>query len=292
VMLEQQLINGLMLGGIYVLVAVAFTLTIGILNFLNFSIPGVFMLAGVFTWALLKAGVHWSLAVAGALVVGAAASLLVERCTYSWMRSSDHYVPLVSSMGFLILFENLVLVQWGSDLQRVVLPFSDLNIRYASLVVSIPQLLSLTLAVCLVVALRALLLKTQMGRALRAVAESATTAEILGIGVTRLVPAVFIIGGLFAALAGMLFALNYQQVHPYMGEEVALKGISAMVIGGMGNVWGAVLGGLLIGLAEVLSIHFLNADFVDFFVYGLLLVILFFKPTGLLGASKSVQEKF
>jgi len=136
------------------------------------------------------------------------------------------------------------------------------------------------------------LLKTQMGRALRAVAESATTAEILGIGVTRLVPAVFIIGGLFAALAGMLFALNYQQVHPYMGEEVALKGISAMVIGGMGNVWGAVLGGLLIGLAEVLSIHFLNADFVDFFVYGLLLVILFFKPTGLLGASKSVQEKF
>ena len=127
-MLEQQLVNGLMLGGIYVLVAVAFTLTIGILNFLNFSIPGVFMLAGVFTWALLKMGVYWPLAVLGALAVGAASSLIVERCTYSWMRSSDHYVPLVSSMGFLILFENLVLVQWGSDLQRVELPFADLKI--------------------------------------------------------------------------------------------------------------------------------------------------------------------
>ena len=291
-MLEQQLVNGLMLGGIYVLVAVAFTLTIGILNFLNFSIPGVFMLSGVFTWVLLKAGVPWPIAVLGAIFAGAAASLLVERCTWAWMRSSDHYVPLVSSMGFLILFENLVLVQWGSDLQRVVLPFSDLNLRFASLVIGIPQLLSLVLAICLVVGLRTLLQRTQMGRALRAIAENATTAEILGVVVSRLVPTVFIIGGLFAALGGMLFALNYQQVHPYMGEEVALKGISAMVIGGMGNVWGAVLGGLLIGVVEVLSIHFFNADFVDFSVYGLLLLILFFKPTGLLGASGIVREKF
>ncbi len=291
-MLEQQLVNGLMLGGIYVLVAVAFTLTIGILNFLNFSIPGVFMLSGIFTWVLLKAGVPWPLAVLGAILVGAAASLVVERCTWSWMRSSDHYVPLVSSMGFLILFENLVLVQWGSDLQRVVLPFSDLNLRFASLVIGVPQLLSLVLAILLVVGLRILLQKTQMGRALRAIAENATTAEILGVVVSRLVPTVFIIGGLFAALGGMLFALNYQQVHPFMGEEVALKGISAMVIGGMGNVWGAVLGGLLIGVVEVLSIHFFNADFVDFSVYGLLLLILFFKPTGLLGASGIVREKF
>ncbi|MDE2792014.1 MAG: branched-chain amino acid ABC transporter permease [Paracoccaceae bacterium] len=291
-MLEQQLINGLMLGGIYVLVAVAFTLTIGILNFLNFSIPGIFMLSGVFTWFLLKSGVHWALALAGAIAIGAAASFVVERFTYRWMRSSDHYVPLVSSMGFLILFENLVLVQWGSDLQRVVTPFADLNIRPGSLVISIPQLVSLVLAVCLVAGLQQLLQRTQMGRALRAIAENATTAEILGIGVVSLVPAVFVIGGLFAALGGMLFALNYQQVHPFMGEEVALKGISAMVIGGMGNVWGSVLGGLLIGIVEVLSIHFLNADFVDFTVYGLLLLILFFKPTGLLGASKIVREKF
>ena len=291
-MLEQQLVNGLMLGGIYVLVAVAFTLTIGILNFLNFSIPGVFMLSGVFTWVLLKMGVYWPLAVLGALAVGAASSLIVERCTYSWMRSSDHYVPLVSSMGFLILFENLVLVQWGSDLQRVELPFSDLNLRFASLVVSIPQLVSLALAIGLVAGLRLLLQRTQMGRALRAVAENAAAAEVLGVVVSRLVPMVFVIGGLFAALGGMLFAFNYQQVHPFMGEEVALKGISAMVIGGMGNVWGSVLGGLLIGVVEVLSIHFLNADFVDFSVYGLLLVILFFKPAGLLGGSKIVREKF
>ena len=203
---------------------------------------------------------------------------MVERCTYHWMRSSDHYVPLVSSMGFLILFENLVLVQWGSDLQRVVLPFADLNLRFASLVVSIPQLSSLVLAIGLVICLRMLLQKTQTGRGLRAIAESPSTAEILGVVVTRMVPMVFVIGGLFAALGGMLFALNYQQVHPFMGEEVALKAYRPW----SSAAW-ATSGAPCSGAAHRRGggpVHpFFNADFVDFSVYGLLLVILFFKPT-------------
>jgi len=291
-MIEQQIINGLMLGGIYVLVAVAFTLTIGILNFLNFSIPGIFMLAGMSMWALLRIEVYWPIAVLISLGVGVLASLIVERFTYRWMRSSDHFVPLVSSMGFLILFENLVLVVWGSDLQRVNIPFADANMRIGDVIVSVPQSISLIIAVVLVIGLRYVLQSTQLGRALRAISENATTAEILGIGIARLVPAVFIICGLFTALGGILFALNYQQVHPFMGEAIALKGISAMVIGGMGNIWGSVLGGLLIGIVEVLSIHFLNADFADFTVYGMLLLILFIKPEGLLGGAASVREKF
>ena len=108
--LTQQLINGLLLGGIYVLVAVALTLTMGVLNFLNFSIPGIFMLGGMVTWGFLDMGWTWMLAAAGGLVVATLGSLLVERFTYRAMRSSEHFVPLVSSMGFLILFENLVLV--------------------------------------------------------------------------------------------------------------------------------------------------------------------------------------
>ncbi len=103
----------------------------------------------------------------------------------------------------------------------------------------------------------------------------------MGVDIGRLVPVVFVLAGLFAALAGALFALNYRQVHPFMGEAVGLKGISAMIVGGMGNVWGAIVGGLVIGIAEVLSVSTMGANFVDITVFGLLLVILIVRPTGL-----------
>ena len=124
------------------------------------------------------------------------------------------------------------------------------------------------------------------GAALRTIAEDSDTALLLGVDVGRIVPLVFVISGLFAALAGVLFALNYRQVHPFMGEALGLKGISAMVVGGMGNIWGAIAGGLIIGLAEVLSIDFFGADFVDIAVYGLLLLILIVRPTGLFGGAQ------
>jgi len=282
-MLLQQLINGFALGSIYALVAVAFTLSIGVLNFLNFSLPAIFMVGGVATWALLKAGAAWPLAVLGALGAGAVLSLVIERVTWRRMRGAPLFVPLVSSMAFLILLENLVLVQWGSDLQQVPSPFAEVNLRFFGLIVSLPQLVGLALSIAMVFGLDRLLRRTRIGRALRSIAESSDTALILGVDVASVVPAVFVISGLFTALGGVLFALTYRQVHPFMGQEVALKGISAMVVGGMGNVWGAILGGLLIGVAEVLSIRFLGADMVDIAVYGMLLAILFVRPTGLLG---------
>jgi branched-chain amino acid transport system permease protein len=284
-MVEQQLVNGLMLGSIYVLVAVAFTLTIGVLNFLNFSIPGIFMIGGMFTWAALGLGVPWIPAVVLVLLAGAAASLVVERFTYRWMRASDHFVPLVSSMAFLILMENLVLNVWGSDLQRVAVPFPNVSVHVAGLIVSLPQLVGLAVTVALVSALSLVLRRTRVGRGLRTIAESPDTAIMLGVDIFRVVPVVFVISGLFTAFGGILFALNYQQVQPFMGEEVALKGISAMIVGGMGSIWGAVAGGLLIGVAEVVSIQLVGADFVDIVVYGLLLLILMARPTGLFGAA-------
>lgn len=274
-----------MLGGIYVLIAVAFTLTIGVINFLNFSIPGIFMVAGMVAWGFMEAGLHWTLALPGALIAGGLASLIVERFTYRWLKGSSHFIPLVSSMAFLILFENLVLVQWGSDMQPFPSPFPDANIRLFGLVIGVPQLVSLMAAVLLVFGLSKLLKGTHLGRGLRVIAESPDTAEMLGVDVDRVVPVLFLISGLFTALGGLLFALNYLQVSPFMGEDVALKGISAMVIGGMGNIWGAIIGGLIIGLTEVLSITFFGADFVDIAVYGLLLLLLFVRPTGLLGGS-------
>jgi branched-chain amino acid transport system permease protein len=274
-----------MLGSIYAMVGVALTLSIGVLRFLNFSIPGLFMLGGMATWALVHGGVPWPLAAGAALIAGAGASLVVERFTWRWMRMADEFVPLVSSMAFLILFENLAVAYWGSDLQSLPRLFASADWRIGHLVISVPQLVGLTCSVALIWGLSLLLTKTRIGRGLRTIAEDSDTALLLGVDIHRLVPLVFVISGLFAALGGILFALNYRQVHPFMGEALGLKGISAMVIGGMGNIWGAIAGGLIIGLTEVLAIDTLGADVVDIAVYGLLLLILIVRPTGLFGGA-------
>jgi len=274
-----------MLGSIYAMVAVALTLGIGVLRFLNFSIPGLFMIGGMVTWALVRNGLPWPLAAGAALALGAAASLVVELFTWRWMRKAEEFVPLVSSMAFLILFENLAVVHWGSELQSLPRLFASADWRIGGLVVSVPQLAGLLASIALIAALSLVLAGTRLGRALRTIAEDADTALLLGVDIHRVVPVVFLISGAFAALGGVLFALNYRQVQPFMGEALGLKGISAMVVGGMGNIWGAIAGGVIIGLAEVLSIDLFGADFVDISVYGLLLLILIVRPAGIFGAA-------
>jgi branched-chain amino acid transport system permease protein len=280
--LSQQIVNGVMLGSVYAMVAVALTLGIGVLNFLNFSIPGLFMIGGMTTWALIHAGMPWPVAIIGALALVTLASLLVERFTWRWMRGAEHFVPLVSSMAFLILFEHLAIAYWGSDMRIVPERFSGGDWRIGGLVIGVTQLIGLVCSVALIWALSLLLKHTRLGRALRTIAENSDTALLLGVDINRIVPIVFIVAGLFAAFAGILFALNYRQVHPFMGEAVGLKGISAMIVGGMGNIWGSIIGGLIIGISEVFAIGYFGADFVDIAVFGILLLILVLRPTGLL----------
>ena len=289
--LSQQIVNGLMLGSIYAMVAVALTLSIGVLKFLNFSIPGLFMIGGMATWALVRTGMPWPLAVGGALIIGAAASLVVERFTWRWMRMAEHFVPLVSSMAFLLLFEHLAVVYWGSELRTLPALFGNADWRVAGLIISLPQLVGLVASIALIWALTLLLARSRVGRGLRTIAEDSDTALLLGVDINRIVPVVFLVSGLFAALAGVIFALNYRQVHPFMGEVVGLKGISAMIVGGMGNIWGSIAGGLIIGLVEVMSIGYFGADVVDIAVYGLLLFILFVRPTGLFTGSLVGQAR-
>lgn len=290
-MIAQQLVNGLMLGGIYVLVAVSFTLFFGCLNFLNFSVPALFMLGGFLTWAGVSAGLPWPAAVLLALTVAALASLLVERLTWRLQRGGPPLIPLVSSLGFLILFENLVLVRWGSDARAIPSPFGDANWRIGEVVIGLPQLFGLILSISLVFGLQALLKRTKLGRGIRSLAENAETATMLGVEVDRVAPRLFLLAGLFCALAGVLFSLSYQLVSPYMGDQVALKGLSAMVLGGMGNIWGAVIGGLVIGLVEIFAVGALSADHVNVVVFGILLLSLIIKPTGLFGDPALGQQK-
>lgn len=280
-----------MLGSIYAMVAVALTLSIGVLQFLNFSIPGLFMIGGMAMWALVRSGMPWPLAAGAALIAGAVGSLVVERFTWRWMRSAQDFVPLVSSMAFLLLFEHLAVIYWGSELRTLPALFGNADWRIAGLVVSLPQLAGLLCSIALIWALTLVLARTRLGRGLRTIAEDSDTALLLGVDINRIVPVVFLIGGLFAAFAGLIFALNYRQVHPFMGEVVGLKGISAMIVGGMGNVWGSIAGGLIIGLVEVMSIGYFGADFVDIAVYGLLLLILFIRPTGLFAGAIAGQAR-
>jgi branched-chain amino acid transport system permease protein len=294
----QQIISGIALGGLYALIALSFTLVIGVLNFLNFSIPGIFMLSGMMCWALMAVyGLNWFVSAIVAILIAIAASLLVERFTYRFMRTrfgdaTEHAIPLVSSIGFLILFGGVIAIVYGGSIQQVSSPWPDPNLRIAGLIISIPNLASLLVALGSVIGLSWVLRHTDLGRGLRAIAENPETAEMLGINVGRIVPAVFVMTGAFTGLAGVLFTFNYLQVSPAMGDDIAPAGIAAMVIGGLGNVWGAVAGGVLVGLLEVLSTYFIGAKFIKIVVWGVLLAILLIRPQGLFGDRAIGKGKF
>lgn len=302
--LAQQVISGLMLGGIYVAVAVAFTLTLGVLNFLNFTIPTLFMITGMVGWGLARHGLPLGLSTGGihwvpALVLGVAAavlaSLVVERFTFRYFHNrhgdaTEHAIPLVSSLGFLLIFEHLVLIFLGSESQAFPVRFQS-DLRIAGLVIGLPQLLSLALSLATVWWLSHALRTTRIGRALRAIAESPDTATLLGVDVARIVPVVFLLTGLLCGLAGALFVVNYADVSPFMGEHVGTKAIAAMVLGGLGSIWGAIAGGLLVGLLETLGIHFFGGDAAQVVVWSVLLAVIVLRPQGLFGASRIGKGK-
>jgi branched-chain amino acid transport system permease protein len=301
--LAQQVVSGLMLGGIYVAVAVAFTLTIGVLNFLNFTIPTLFMLTGMVAWSLarfglpfgLSPGLHWAPALVGGIVVAILASLVVERFTFRYLKTrhgdaTEHAIPLVSSLGFLLIFEHLVLIFLGSEAQSFPVRFR-LDWQVGPLVVGLPQILSLAISLAVVFWLSWLLRATRVGRALRSIAESPDTATLLGVDVAKIVPIVFVLSGLLCGVAGALFVVNYSDVSPFMGDDVGTKAIAAMVFGGVGSIWGAIAGGLLVGLLETLGIHFFGGDAAQLVVWGVLLVVLIVRPQGLFGGSRIGKGK-
>src|SRR5580692_541841 len=300
--IARQVVSGLLLGSIYMTVAVAFTLTIGVLNFLNFTIPTLFMLTGMVAWGLASNGLvkfagSWAWIVA--LVVGVAvavfASLIVERFTFRYLKmkhgdATEHAIPLVSSLGFLLIFEHLVLIFLGSESQRFAVPFKA-DIHVAGLVIGVPQLVSCVLAVAVVAALSFILKNTKTGRALRTIAESPDTASLLGVEVDKVVPVVFILTGLLAGVSGALFTVNYGNVSPFMGDNVGTKAIAAMVLGGIGSIWGAIAGGLIVGLIETFSIYLFGGDSVQMVVWGLLLAIIIIRPRGLFGTASAGRGK-
>ncbi|MEA2933751.1 MAG: branched-chain amino acid transport system permease protein, partial [Variibacter sp.] len=286
-MLLQQLVNGLTLGAVYTLIALSFSLVMGILGILNLAIAELFMLGAYLGFAVIAAKLSLPLALAVGIAGAALASIVIEKVAYAPLRDAPLVTPMLSTLGFSIILQNIATNLWGSD--PLQLPDEYLAVRFSLGPVSIGamQVIVLGGAVVLVAALAYLVQRTSAGRALRAVAENRDVARLLGVSAERMTLLAFVLSGALAGAAGVLIGLHYAAITPYIGVEIGLKAIAVMVIGGVTRVWGALLAGPLIGVAEVLTVAYGGSQIRDLVVYGFMILILLIRPQGLLGGSRA-----
>ncbi|MEP9380010.1 branched-chain amino acid ABC transporter permease [Aquabacter sp. CN5-332] len=286
-LLLQQVVNGLTLGAVYTLIALSFSLVMGILGILNLAIAELFMIGGYVGFTLIMAGAPLPVAIIGGMVVAAAVSVVIEKIGYEPLRDAPAITPMLSTLGFSIILQNIATNLWGSD--PLQLPDDRLGSRIALGEVSIGtmQLLVIGASIFLVAALAFIIQRTTLGRALRAVAENRDVARLLGVRANHILLIAFILSGVMAGAAGVLISLHYAAITPYIGVETGLKAIAVMVVGGVTRTWGALLAGPLIGLAEVATISYGGSQIRDFVVYGLMILILLVRPQGLLGGARS-----
>ncbi len=297
----QQLINGLVLGSIYALVALGYTMVYGILELINFAHGEVTMIGAMVALSVIGAllGVSPDLpglmvVVAGLLVAIPACMALafgIEKIAYRPLRRAPRLAPLITAIGVSIILQNLAMLVWGRQYVSFppILPRSQheiLGAHITDLQIAIVVLSLLTMA-----GLWVLVEKTRLGRAMRATAQSKEVAELMGVNVDRVISSTFVIGAAIAALAGVMVSAYYGLAHYYMGFMLGLKAFSAAVLGGIGNIAGAMLGGLLLGVIEALGAGyigdltggFLGSHYQDVFAFFVLILVLVFRPSGLLG---------
>ena len=297
----QQLINGLVLGSIYALVALGYTMVYGILELINFAHGEVTMIGAMVALSAIGAllGVSPDLpgllvVVAGLLVAIPACMALafgIEKIAYRPLRRAPRLAPLITAIGVSIILQNLAMLVWGRQYVSFppILPRSQheiLGAHITDLQIAIVVLSLLTMA-----GLWLLVEKTRLGRAMRATAQSKEVAELMGVNVDRVISSTFVIGAAIAALAGVMVSAYYGLAHYYMGFMLGLKAFSAAVLGGIGNIAGAILGGLLLGVIEALGAGyigdltggFLGSHYQDVFAFFVLILVLVFRPSGLLG---------
>jgi branched-chain amino acid transport system permease protein len=283
----QQLVNGLSLGSLYALIAIGYTMVYGILRLINFAHGDLLMVAayagvmgvGLFSWP-------WPVAFGLAVALTGLMGVALERGAYRPLRRAPRISLLISAIAASFLLENLALVIAGGRARPFPAPavfagafhLGDLYIPRLSLLIPV-----ITLA--LLAALFYVIYHTDLGRAMRAIARDLETVSLMGIDVNRIIAVTFLLGSLLAGAGGVLWTMKYPQVNPFMGVLPGLKAFIAAVLGGIGNVTGAVLGGLLLGLLEVMLVAAFPAwaGYRDALAFGLLIVILLVRPTGLMG---------
>jgi branched-chain amino acid transport system permease protein len=282
-MLLQQLLNGLTLGAVYTLIALSFSLVMGILGILNIAIAELFMLGGFLGFAVIAAGLPLPIALAAAMLGTAVASIVIEKVAYEPLRDAPLITPLLSTLGFSIILQNLATNVWGSDPLQLPAEMFDHRISLGPVSIGLMQLVVIGATVVLVIALALLVQRTSAGRALRAVAESREIARLLGVSADRITLLAFVLSGALAGAAGVLISLHYAAITPYIGVETGLKAIAVMVVGGVTRIFGALVAGPLIGVVEVLTVAYGGSQVRDLIVYGLMILILLLRPQGILG---------
>lgn len=284
-MIEQQLVNALILGSTYALVAMGYTLVFGVLNMLNFAHANVFALGGFLLFsALAVVNLPFPVAVLLVLVAGVLLGLLTELlCFRPTAGKKDELTPAIASIAFGLVITEIVAKVWGSEPRRLPPLLGETSLALGPVQFTGVQVLILLVSLALMVGVDLMLRRTRVGFALRAVAETREVAELLGVNVRGTVVLAFALSGALATLAGVLVSARLGLADPNIGLSYGLRALAVMVIGGLGNVRGAMLAGLLVGLVDVLTLSYLSQAYSGTGAWVLLIAVLLFKPSGLLG---------
>jgi branched-chain amino acid transport system permease protein len=286
----QQLLNGLFIGSIYALFAIGFTLVFGILDRLNLAHPAVFAASafiGIGLVERLELSIWVVLVVV--FVVGAILGLVIERVCFRPLRDRPdaHFAGLIASIALAGMMVAGLQAYFGPNTRRFPQDsFPDGSVEALGVSATYLQITILVIAVGLMVGLTWVVGRSRLGRAMRAVAENPTAARVLGIDVDRVTSLTFAISSALGAVAGVLFAMNVNSAQLGMGSAIELKGLAVIVVGGMGSLPGALLGGLLLGIAEVFAIQYIGSSWRDLVAFGLLFTILLLRPQGIFGRQK------
>ncbi|HEX7714778.1 MAG TPA: branched-chain amino acid ABC transporter permease [Bacillota bacterium] len=288
----QQLVNGLALGSIYALIALGYTMVYGIIKLINFAHCDVMMLGAFAGFFVLSAygvtPVTFLLSFIVAMLICAIIGVVMERTCYKPLRNAPRINALITAIGLSFFIEN------GARVLPVIGPnprqfptFSNVNYNIIGVNISQVQILIFLVSIGLMLLLNYIVLYTKIGKAMRAVSFDRNAAFLMGINVNRVISFTFAIGSALAAAAGILFSSAYPQVEPYMGVMPGLKAFVAAVLGGIGSIPGAMVGGIIMGVAETLTKGFISSELADAIAFGILIIILVVKPSGIFGEKES-----
>ena len=283
-MLAQQLANGVMLGSTYALVAIGYTLIFGVLRLLHLAHGEVFMVGA---FAGLQLVLWWQfgpmVALIGGLISSAVLGMLLELVAFRPIRKrgNSHLAPIVSTIGAGLVLQELMTKLFGAEQTPFASAISHVVYHLGVISVTGSQLFILSVATASMIALHLFVTYTRYGMAMRATSENLQVAAVLGINVNTVILVTFGVASALGGIAGVLVGLNFNAISPFMGVEMGIKGMAVMLIGGLGSIYGAMVGGLLLGVMEVLSVAYLESSLRDGFAFGLMIIILIFRPRGL-----------
>ena len=286
----QQMINGLSLGSIYALIALGYTMVYGIIKLINFAHGDIYMVGAFVGYTMINSfGMGFFPALVTAMALSALLGVLIERIAYKPLRNATRIAVLITAIGVSYLLQNGMLYFYGAEVRAFPQVLDNKIYSFGGIQVSQIQLMIFGTTFVLMILLQFIVQKTKMGKAMRAVSTDASAAQLMGINVDNTISFTFFLGSSLAGAAGVLVGLYYNTIDPMMGVAPGLKAFVAAVLGGIGIIPGAMIGGLTIGIIETMVSAYGNSMIRDAVVYGILILILIIRPAGILG--KHVKEK-